>query len=183
VNVIEYRLDSAFRRQYAYRAVGQLVLVVLLAVMGRSTGLVAAMVFAAIVAVSALFHGAMWAGRRRALTRIDASGIETRVFRSKRIAWADVKEIRVFDFERTRRVGVTGGFVGANGRRNSGGGNKKVACVKIVRHRGRSIELAAPLVTRDGGDSKFDDKVRALRAAREFHLKADAAARATAASR
>lgn len=49
-------------------------------------------------------------------------------------------------------------------------GSKKVAYVRVVRHSGRTLDLKAPLVTRDISDSKFDDKVRALREAFAFHI-------------
>lgn len=172
METLEYRLEPATRRQYAMRAVAGLILVVLLGGTSIATGSVFPMIFAIASALTALFCGAMWFGRSRALTSVDSGGIETRVFRSRRVAWSDVAEIKVYDFERVGRVGATAGFVGSTGgRRNSGGGNKKVACVKVVRRKGRTIELAAPLVTRDAGDSAFDDKVRALRAAHARHLR------------
>jgi hypothetical protein len=170
---MEFRLDPAFRRLYRVKAIGGLITAALLAWLGISTHFYLATVFAVAVALPALLAGIQWARPRMAVTRVDESGIETRVFRSRRVAWANVKEIRVIEFDRVGRVGVRGGFVGGSGQRNSGGGHKKTAYVKIVRYKGRPIELAAPLVTRDTADSDFDKKVRALRSAHAFAVKAD----------
>ena len=169
---MELRLDPAFRRQYGMRAIGGLIAALLLGGAGTSTGFVPATVFAIVLALSALFFGLRWAGLAKAVTRVTSSGIETGKFRTRRVAWENVKEIRVYDFNRVGRVGVRGGFVGGTGQRHSGGGGKKVACVKITRHKGRTVELAAPLVTRDTSDSDFDTKVRALRSA-HAHYKAN----------
>jgi hypothetical protein len=169
VDTMELRLDPAFRRQYGMRAIGGLITALLLGAAGISADFVLATVFALVSAMSALFFGLRWAALARAVTRVSPSGIETCGLRTRRVAWEDVKEIRVYDFDRVGRVAVRGGFRGGSGGRNSSGGGKKVACVKIIRRKGRAVELAAPLVTRDTSDSDFDEKVRTLRSANAYY--------------
>ena len=168
---MEFGLEPDVRRPHGLRAVGLLVLAVLFGGVG-SSGNTPMEVLAAVIAVAAVCAGLKWYGCLRALTQVGPSGIRTRVLRTRVVAWEDVKQIQVVDFERVRNVRVAGGGR-SGGRRNSGGGHKKVACVRIVRHRGRAVALAAPLIIRASADSRFDDKVRALRAAHAFYVKAD----------
>jgi hypothetical protein len=168
---MEFSLDPDVGRPYGLRAVGVLLLAVVLGVVGLS-GNTPVAVLGAAVAVVALFAGAKWYACLRALTLVGPEGIRTRMLRPRVVAWSEVKQIQVVDFEKVRSVRVAGG-ARSSMQRNSGGGHKKVACVRIVRHRGRTVELAAPLIIRASADSSFDDKVRALRAAHAFYVKAD----------
>jgi hypothetical protein len=169
---MEFSLEPDVGRPYGLRAVGLLVLAAFLGVVGLS-GNTPVAVLGAVIAVAALFAGVRWYARLRALTLVGPEGVRTRMLRTRAVAWAEVKQIQVVDFEKVRDVRVARGASRGGTRRTSGGGQKKVACVRIVRHRGRTVELAAPLIIRASSDSKFDDKVRALRAAHAFYVKAD----------
>lgn len=176
---MEFGLDPDVGRPYGLRAAGLLLLAVLLGVVGLS-GTTPVAVLGAVIAVLAVSAGLKWYGCLRALTLVGPEGIRTRaLLRTRAVAWAEVKQIQVLDFEKVRSVRVAGG-ARSGIQRNSGGGHKKAACVRIVRHRGRTVELAAPLILRDSSDSRFDDKVRALRAAHAFYAKADAVPAPTA---
>lgn len=175
MNGMEFRLDPDVWRQYGMRSVGFLLVAVLLGWPGISKGAVVLTVPAGIAGLAAVYSAFRWMRRRLAFTRADSDGVETGYgFSTKRVAWAEISEIQVFDVEKVRSVGVRAGFRVGTGGRNSGGPNKKVAYVKLVRHRGRNVELAAPLVIRESADSRFDDKVRALRSAHAFYTSQEA---------
>lgn len=105
--------------------------------------------------VAAVGSGVKWWGRLNFRTSVSHEEIEVRGYFTRRIPWAEVKGFQIVEYSRVASV---------PSRRNATfGGGKKEACVKIVRHKGRSMALPAPLVTRGTGDSEFDNKVRALR--------------------
>jgi hypothetical protein len=141
---MEFTLSPQYRRQYAVRAVFGLVLTLLLTYLVYSTGVAIgdalAVIFLILTAVSAL----QWHGRSKFATRVSSDGLEIRGYTSRRVTWAEIKEIQVVDFARVGQVRVRG-----RTRNPNGGGSKKVAYVRIVRHSGRTLDLKAPLVTRD----------------------------------
>jgi hypothetical protein len=166
---MEFNLGADVRRGYGLRAIRMIVLAAVVGGLGSALSTVLAVV-GAVIALAALIPAAQWFSRIRALTVVGPEGIRTRMWRTREIPWSEIKQVQEVDFERMRRVGVASGRLrGASRGRNSGGGNKKVACVRLVRHHGRTVELAAPLVVRDSADHTFDDKVRALRSAHAFY--------------
>jgi hypothetical protein len=162
---MEFTLGPEYRRRYAVRAVYGLVLTLLFTYLVYSTGVAIGDALAVFFLLVTIVSALQWHGRSKFATRVSADGLEIRGYTGRRVAWSEIKEIQVVDFERVGQVRVRG-----RTRNPSGGGGKKVAFIRIVRHSGRSLDLKAPLVTRDISDSKFDDKARALREAFKFHV-------------
>jgi hypothetical protein len=162
VNVMEFMLSPEHRRPYGMRAIGCLVVAVLFG-FAAVAALAIAVVPAVLFLLAAVVAGVRWYGRLTFATRVSADGIEVRGYRAKHVPWADVKGIEVHDYVRAARVGVRNGPAGRS--RSGSGGHKKEAVVKVSLHSGRVLELRAPMVTRELGDSEFDNKVSALRSA------------------
>ena len=113
--------------------------------------------------VAAVGYAVLWLARMRFVTRISSEGIEARRYLfTKRIAWSEVRDIQTYHYERADPRRVRGGYI--SGARQGSNSAKKEMCVKVVRVSGRKVELPAPLVTRNQGDSDFDDKVRTIKA-------------------
>jgi Bacterial PH domain len=166
VQDFEFDLEPRFRRHLASRGFVLLVLGTIALIMGALNGNGPEVTAAVVLLPAAGLCGGLWAWRARFSARITREGIEVRrYFGVKRIPWSAVRDVEAYHYERANPVGVPAGRSGKS--RNSEGGTKKVACVKIVRVSGRRIELPAPLVTRGQSDPYFDQKVRAIKAARE----------------
>ena len=160
---MEFMLGPEYRRPFAHRAVICFVVGVLLCGLGGAGGAFIAVLPGVIMLIVAAVAGTRWYGRLVFATRVSAAGVEIRGYFPRRVPWSEIKDIQVYDFARVGRVAVRNGPSGRG--RSSGGGTKKEVVVKIIRTSGRTLELHAPLVTRDVGDSEFDDKVAALRSA------------------
>lgn len=162
----EFPLEPQFRQHLAIRGFGALGVGAIALLLGIVNASHTELVVAAICLFVAAISGALWTWRARFGTRITREGIEVRrYFGVKNIPWSEVRDIQALFFNRDMPIQAISGR--SNRSRNSGGGTKIAACVKIVRKSGRGVILPAPIVTRGESDPYFNDKVRAIKAARE----------------
>ena len=125
---------------------------------------------AAAFALAALAQAVLYLGQGRFRTRLTATGIEARGYRTRTIPWSEVAGLDVAGHELTgpKQLGVTGqpwnspvrepGFWLAP----EGGYGARLATIRVIRRHGRSVLLRAPLVTSAQDDPQFADKARLI---------------------
>lgn len=143
----------------AWVAVGVMAALLVLGVLGtRAAVFVAGFPFAA-----AAGWFAAYAAKQRLRTRLTAAGIESRRLRTRVIAWAEIRDVKVVNRVTVGQVAVMGSR--ASGRRStrSGGGARKLSSVRVQLANGRWKELAMPVAWENAGDPEFANKARAIR--------------------
>jgi hypothetical protein len=125
---------------------------------------------AAAFALAALAQAVLYLGQGRFRTRLTATGIEARGYRTRMIPWSDVTGLDVAGHElaHAKQLGVAGqpwnspvrdpGFWLAP----EGGYRARLATIRVIRRHGRPVLLRAPVVTARQDDPEFADKARLI---------------------
>jgi len=125
---------------------------------------------AAAFALAALAQAVLYLGQGRFRTRLTATGIEARGYRTRTIPWSEVTGLDVAGHELTdaKQLGITGqpwnSPVQRPGSRlaPSGGYRARMATIRVIRRHGHSVLLRAPVVTSTQDDPQFADKARLI---------------------
>jgi hypothetical protein len=172
----EYRLPSRYRRPFLSRFIVSGVFTGLFAyaaAKGANPGFLAV---ASLVGITAVYNGAMYIWRGRFRTRVTTHGIEIRGYFNHFVPWAEVRAIKEEGYGDSQPLDagydVRPGFSSPAGRYRRSGGRMsgttgrraKLGVIRIVRRRGKSMMLRAPLVTAWAPDPQFSDKLSQMQA-------------------
>lgn len=166
----EYQLPSRYRRPFLSRFFVACVFTGLfgLAVAEKpNPGLVTV---ACLVGIAAVYNGAVFIWRGRFRTRVTTQGIEIHGYFNHFVPWDDIKAVQEDGYGESQPLDA-GYDVRSSpfGRRHSGAGTTtgrraRLGVVRIVRRRGKSMMLRAPLVTAWAPDPQFSEKLRQMQA-------------------
>ncbi len=125
---------------------------------------------AAAFALAALAEAVLYLGQGRFRTRLTATGIEARGYRTRTIPWSEVTGLNVGGHELTsaRQLGVTGQPWNSPVRQPGsylapeGGYRARLATIRVIRRHGRPVLLPAPVVTSTQDDPEFAGKARLI---------------------
>jgi hypothetical protein len=125
---------------------------------------------AAAFALAALAQAVLFRGQGRFRTRLTATGIEARGYRTRTIPWSEVAGLDVAGHELTdaRQLGITGQPWNSPVQRPgswlapSGGYRARMATIRVIRRHGRPVLLHAPVVTATQDDPEFAAKARLI---------------------
>ncbi len=169
----EYRLGPEYRRPYLTRFIVFGVLAVLLAVLWTRSHLALWLVLDSFVGPIATYHGLVYLWRDRFRTRLTTEGIEIRGYFDHFVPWREVKAIAEDGYGSSQPLDADYDIRlvsprGAPYRRSGGragatiGRRARLGVVRVIRFRGKSMMLRAPLVTSWAPDPYFEDKVAHL---------------------
>lgn len=160
-----YRVPVVRRGAVSLTVAGLLALLAGLGVLTVVTGPVAA-----VFAVAALAQAALYVGQGRFRTRLTATGIEARGYRTRTIPWSEVTGLDVAGHELTnaKQLGISGQPWNSPVQQPgshlapSGGYRARLATIRVIRRDGHSVLLRAPVVTATQDDPEFADKARLI---------------------
>jgi hypothetical protein len=162
----EYRQPPQYRRPYLARFIISGVLTGLLTwgwVEGHAGELLLGDSFAAPIA---LYSGVVYIWRDRFLTRLTTDGIEIRGYFNHFVPWPEVRAIAEEGYGPSRPLDAGYDVRVRYRRRRSGnvtsGPRAKIGVIRVIRNRGRSKILRAPLVTSWAPDPYFETKLRQM---------------------
>ncbi len=169
----EYRLGPEYRRPYLSRFIVFGVFAVLLAVLWTRSHLSLWLVLDSFVGPIATYQGVVYLWRDRFRTRLTTEGIEIRGYFDHFVPWREVKAIAEDGYGSSQPLGADYDIHlvsprGAPYRRSGGragatiGRRARLGVVRVIRFRGKSMMLRAPLVTSWAPDPHFEDKVADL---------------------
>ena len=160
-----YRAPVVRRGAVSLTVAGLLALLAGLGVLTVVTGPVAA-----VFAVAALAQAVLYVGQGRFRTRLTATGIEARGYRTRTIPWSDVTGLDVAGHElaNAKQLGISGQPWNSPVQQPgsylapSGGYRARLATIRVIRRAGHSVLLRAPVVTSTQDDPEFADKARLI---------------------
>ncbi len=125
---------------------------------------------AAAFALAALAQAVLYLGQGRFRTRLTATGIEARGYRTRMIPWSEVTGLDVAGHELTnaKQLGVTGQPWNSPVQQPgswlapSGGYRARMVTIRVIRRHGRPVLLPAPVVTATQDDPQFADQARLI---------------------
>jgi hypothetical protein len=174
----EYRLDARYRRPFLSRFAISGVVTCLFALGAAKKTVPELLIFASLFGAVAVYSGIVYIWRDRFRTRVTTQGIEIRGYFNHFVPWSEIKGITEEGYGgsqsldagydvRVRSYGAASRPVvyRRGGGRMSGsttGRRARLGVVRIVRHRGKSLMLRAPLVTAWAPDPYFETKLRQM---------------------
>jgi hypothetical protein len=172
----EYRLAAPYRRPFLSRFILAGVFTGLFAFAVAEKANPGLLVVASLVGIGALYNGIMYIWRGRFRTRVTTQGIEIHGYFNHFVPWADVRAIQEegygesqpldagYDVRYVRYGSGSRPAVRRGGARmgSTTGRRARLGVVRIIRRRGKSMMLRAPLVTAWAPDPYFSDKLRQM---------------------
>jgi hypothetical protein len=169
----EYRLGPEYRRPYLARFILFGVLTVLLAALWTQGHSSLWLVLDSFIGPVATYYGVVYLWRDRFRTRLTTQGIEIRGYFNHFVPWREVKAITEDGYGSSQPLDADYDIRlvsprGAPYRRSGGragatmGRRAKLGVVRVVRFRGKSMMVRAPLVTSWAPDPYFEQKLRHL---------------------
>lgn len=159
MDVVEYQPQPGIGIFTLVRACVAAAVAVLLFSLGEPVPMYAA----ALPAAAAIAWFAAYAGQRRRRTRLTATGIESRRFRTNVIPWAQIRDVQVVDRAQAATARAGGYYAPGPWSSRSGGGARKVASVRVQQADGRWQELAMPAAWEHGRDPDFAAKADVIK--------------------
>lgn len=169
----EYRQPRQYRRPFLARFVAFGAIAGLLSWAGTRGIAPDLLVIGSVLGLAAAYNGAMYIWRGRFRTRLTTEGIEIRGYFNHFVPWRDVRAVQEggfgsaqllntdYEAQPTYARGLTSWR--AHSRTGSTTGPRaKLGVVRVVRFKGKSLMLRAPLVTSWAPDPYFDQKLRQI---------------------
>jgi hypothetical protein len=174
--IAEYRQPDRYRRPFLARCLLMTVVTGLFSLTLTKHANPGSATVACLLGASALYNGVVYVWRGRFRTRITADGIELRGYFNHFVPWAEVATVQEEGYGDSEVLGIVYDsqprlespaqrVVVRRGRdrsRSTTGKRARLGVVRIVRRRGKTMMLRAPLVTAWAPDPYFDEKVRQM---------------------
>jgi hypothetical protein len=154
----EYRLPPRYRRPLAIRFIGAALVNGLLTLAWAEGHRVFLAGLDIIVAPITVYNGLMYVWRGRFRTRLTSDGIQIRGYFNHFVPWSDVRAVTQDGYEVSAPLDPRGAF-----RLNATTGPRaRIGVARLMRFRGKSKILRAPLATAWAPDPAFEDKLQQI---------------------